>query len=278
MNIYDEIKKGIPLSTRLLKEIHTILMTEARGTRSNGGEFRKIQNFIGPDNNIENASYIPVSANRIPEYMTNLEYFINGLPHQSFDHENEIGYEAVTYDSDSLLRIAVSHAQFESIHPFLDGNGRLGRILITLMAVQEKVISLPVFFVSEELEKERIRYYNSLNATRGDNPNWALWLNFFLDASERMADNLIKKVENAEEVMKEGLKYCKTRSQKDAWIATFQLPIITVNELKVELGVHYNTAQSALNHLVSNNLLDKDQSVKRNIKYYNYELLRAISN
>ncbi|MBF7075896.1 Fic family protein [Streptococcus sp. HF-100] len=273
----DKLKKGEVISTRFLKELHKILMSdEARGTTSNGGEFRKIQNFIGPDKNIENASYIPIEANKIGDYMTNLEFFINGEFHSSLAIDDS--KEFITYNSDTLLRIAVAHAQFESIHPFLDGNGRLGRILIALMSVQEGLLNYPIFFVSEELEKERIRYYNALNATRGDEPDWLPWLTLFLNASEQMAKNILKKIYNADEHARKGLAICQTETQKKIWLSTFHSPIATASHLSEMTGYHSATVKKALDFLVSKSLLDKDNTVKRNIPYYNYDLIRVIQN
>lgn len=272
---FSKISNGDVISTRLLKELHKILMSdEARGTSSNGGEFRKIQNFIGPDKNIENASYIPIGAHEIGDYMTNLEFFINGEFHSSLAVEEE--QESVTFDSDILLRIAVAHAQFESIHPFLDGNGRLGRILIALMAVQAGLLQHPIFFVSEELEKERIRYYNALNSTRGESPEWNQWFNLFLNASEQMAINILKKINNADEHAKKGLAICQTQTQKNVWLATFGLPVGTAKQLSDITGYHSATVKKALDYLVGKGLLDKDNSARRNISYYNYDLIRAI--
>lgn len=273
----DKLKRGETISTRFLKELHKILMSdEARGTTSNGGEFRKIQNFIGPDKNIENASYIPIGANEIGDYMTNLEFFINGEYH--FSLEIDDSKESITYSSDTLLRIAVAHAQFESIHPFLDGNGRLGRILIALMSVQEGLLNYPIFFVSEELEKERIRYYNALNATRGDEPDWLPWLTLFLNASEQMAKNILKKIHSADEHARKGLAICQTETQQKVWLSTFQSPVATASHLSEMTGYHSATVKKALDFLVSKSLLDKDNTVKRNIPYYNYDLIRVIQN
>lgn len=272
---FNRLRNRDVISTRLLKDLHKILMSdEARGTTSNGGEFRKIQNFIGPDKNIENASYIPIGANEIGDYMTNLEFFINGEYHSSLESDEQ--GERLNYDSDTLLRIAVAHAQFESIHPFLDGNGRLGRILIALMAVQEGLLNYPIFFVSEELEKERIRYYNALNATRGQKPDWLPWLNLFLTASEQMAINILKKIHNADEHARKGLELCQTQTQKNVWLSTFRHPIATAAQLAEVTGYHSATVKRALDFLVSKSLLDKDYSVRRNIAYYNYDLIRAI--
>ena len=270
------IKSGDVISTRMIKELHAILMEDARGTVSNKGEFRKIQNFIGPDKKIENAVYIPINANLINEYMTNLEYFINGEYHRDFDKKVGEDKELFDHQIDSLLRIAIMHAQFESIHPFLDGNGRLGRILIVLMAIKEKIMEAPLFFVSEELEVDRIRYYNTLNETRGETPSWVSWIIFFLNASERMANKIIEKIETAETLASTGLNKCKTSVQSDVWLATFREPIATATDIAEITGYHKQTVKKALDYLVVNNLLDKDKSSRRNIKYYNYDLIRTI--
>ena len=270
------IKSGDVISTRMIKELHAILMEDARGTVSNKGEFRKIQNFIGPDKKIENAVYIPINANLINEYMTNLEYFINGEYHRDFDKKVGEDKELFDHQIDSLLRIAIMHAQFESIHTFLDGNGRLGRILIVLMAIKEKIMEAPLFFVSDELEVERIRYYNTLNETRGETPSWVSWIIFFLNASERMANKIIEKIETAETLASTGLNKCKTSVQSDVWLATFREPIATATDIAEITGYHKQTVKKALDYLVVNNLLDKDKSSRRNIKYYNYDLIRTI--
>lgn len=272
-----QLKEGMPISTRLIKELHGILMRDARGTTANGGEYRKIQNFISPDNKRENATYIPIPANEIDDYMANLEHFINGMNHRSFDFEKEQSFEYFNYQSDPLIKIAIAHAQFESIHPFLDGNGRLGRILIALLAVKDGLVEDPLFFVSEELEKERIRYYNTLNATRGDKPDWFTWITFFLKASERMASKLIKQLERAEHLAKKGLAQCETNSQKRVWVATFSQPVTTSSRIAHQLEIHNTTAKKSLDSLVEKGLLEKERHVKRNIKYFNYDLLRVIS-
>lgn len=272
-----QLRNNMPISTRLIKQLHEILMTNARGTTSSGGEYRKVQNFIGPDNKIENATYIPIPAHEIDEYMANLEHFINGQNHSSFDKDKEPNLEYFDYECDSLIKIAIAHAQFESIHPFLDGNGRLGRILIALLAVSEGLVTAPLFFVSEELEKERIRYYNALNATRGQQPDWYNWIQFFMNASGRMATKMIGQLERAETLAKKGISLCKIESHKKVWLATFSQPITTSARIAESTGLHNTTTKKALDYLVEKGLLEKEMHVKRNIKYYNYDLLRVIS-
>lgn len=271
------IKNKRPITTSLIKELHSILMDKARGTKANKGNFRKIQNFIGKDKNIENAVYIPVSANEIDEYMTNLEYFINGENHISLNTEIcDDGYSFINYDDIPLLKMAICHAQFESIHPFLDGNGRLGRILIVLMALYYGIVSEPLFFVSEELEKEKIKYYNLLNSTRGNNPQWYGWIEFFLQASDKMIDGLLEKIDKADELFNNLQSLCITDSQKRVLFFTFLDPITTVKELSSLTKLHQTTVSKALEFLTNKRIIEKDFSKKRNVNYYNYEVIKII--
>lgn len=275
------IKLGDPITTSLIKELHSLLMVEGRGTTSSMGEYRKIQNFIGPNKKIEDAVYIPIGANEIGNYMTNLEYYINSTGHSSFKSvEVGIGEIALDENSDILIKTAIMHAQFESIHPFLDGNGRMGRILIVLNTMQDKLIEKPVFFVSEELEKERIRYYNFLNGTRGSEPDWYSWIDFFLDACDRMADTMLMKLDDITDLAEKGLRIIngKTNSTLDhVWMATFKKPYITVVEVAEGLGIAKGTARVHLNALVDLKLIDVDKSKRKNKVYVNYDLLRALN-
>lgn len=276
----ERIKSGYPISTRLIQELHEILMKGARGSSQSSGAFRKIQNFIGPTNKIEDASYIPVPANQIDEYMNNLENFMNGHPYQkklSVNHLPKQDTFILDEDSNPVLKTAILHAQFESIHPFLDGNGRLGRILIILYLIQSKLISKPIFFVSEELEKERIRYYDLLNGVRGDSPDWANWVLFFLKACERTTEKIHEKLERAEELAKRGLSLCHSTSDQNVWLYTFSNPFTTVSQVAKALSISPNTARKSLNTLVMMELLYTDKHTKRNKKYRNYELVRILS-
>ncbi|MBD2860411.1 Fic family protein [Paenibacillus oceani] len=272
----ERILNGYPLTTRLILELHTTLMDgPARGTNIASGEFRKVPNWIGPTKRFEDAAYIPVPANEIEEYMNNWELFANKHPYGEKLETSHLPQEAFILDEDThpLLKVAILHAQFESIHPFLDGNGRLGRILIALFMMQSKQISSPIFFVSEELEKQRSRYYHLLNETRGDNPNWFNWLNFFLDASKRMADKLNILLDNAEGLALNGLKKCDTHNQKQIYLLTFRYPNITANQVSEQFRIAPLTARRILNSLNELGLIFKDPAQKRNIEYFNYDLL-----
>ena len=274
------IQSGVPISSRLIKQLHKVLMGKnTRGTTSSSGEYRSIQNFLGPTNSIEDAVYIPIGANEIGDYMTNLEYFINTEKHQSFEKQIDPDIEVLLDEtSDPLIKTAIMHAQFESIHPFLDGNGRMGRILIVLSTMQDGLIDKPVFFVSEELEKESLRYYNLLNGVRGKNPDWFSWIEFFLDACQRMATSLLNRLESINELATSGAKRINSDRNviNQIWVMTFLKPYLTVSEVAKHLDIAVSTARRDLNTLVELKLIDVDNSKRKNKVYVNYDLLRLL--
>lgn len=275
---FERIRNGYPISTRLIQQLHQMLMNDARGSTQAAGQFRKIQNFIGPTKKIEDATYIPISAEKIDDYMQNFEYFINGHPYEGKLSISHLSTNSYIFDenSDPLIKAAILHAQFESIHPFLDGNGRLGRILIVLYLMQSKLITKPIFFVSEELEKEKQRYYDLLNGVRGKNPNWGNWILFFLHACDRMAERINRKLDTAEELARKGLSICETESEKKVWIYTFSDPFTNASHVSKHTGISPNTARKCLNSLAEKDLLFSDKETKRNKKYRNYDLMRIL--
>lgn len=275
-----QIKNGNPITTRLIHELHKILMgRNTRGTTVSSGEFRKIQNFIGPSSNIKDAVYIPVPAHEIDDYMTNWEHYINRVKHPSFNQVLKEGHTLLDEQSDPLIKTAIMHAQFESIHPYLDGNGRLGRILIVLNMMAESAVNAPIFFVSEELERERLRYYNLLNSVRGSHADWYKWIHFYLRACQRMILNLQTKLENIETLAKEGLKKINQAAGSkimDVWFYTFTTPNVTVKYAAKSLNMSENTARMHLNTLVELGMIDVDHARKRNKVYVNYDLLQIL--
>ena len=272
----EQIQQGYPISTRLIKEMHRVLMEHGRGTSAAGGEFRRIQNFIGPDNRIEHAVYIPISANEIDVYMENLEFFVAGTPHRSFQQYRATDGFVLDETVDPIIKMAIKHAQFESIHPFLDGNGRLGRILIALLAVKEGLVDYPVFLVSEELERERRRYYDLLNGIRGQSPDWHAWLMFFIEASGRMAEGLLEKMQEANVLARGGLERCVLDSERSVWLYTFSRPVTTVQMAADMCKMSPSTVRKCLNLLAEKNLIYADESTQRNRRYTNYGLLRIL--
>ncbi len=154
----------LPISVRLLREIHAILMQGVRGGHATPGEYRTTQNWIGAAGaGLQDAIFVPPPPEEVAEHVGNLERFLHGDSRLSV-----------------IVQIGLAHAQFETIHPFVDGNGRLGRLLITFLLCERKVLSKPVLYVSLTLKKRRQEYYERLQAVR-DRGEWEAWLVFFLD-------------------------------------------------------------------------------------------------
>lgn len=157
------IDKGFPLSLRLLTEMHAILLRGGRGHTKQPGEFRRSQNWIG-GTRPGNAVFVPPPAEKVMECLGNLELYIH-------DHYGK---------THMLLKAAIAHVQFETIHPFLDGNGRMGRLLITLLLCAEGILSQPVLYLSLYFKKHRVAYYDLLNRVRSEG-KWEEWIEFFLE-------------------------------------------------------------------------------------------------
>lgn len=265
----DSIQIGYPLTERLIRDMHKILMENARGSTSAAGEYRKIQNFIGPTNKITDASYIPPEPQLMAEYMTNLEIYMNGHPYKKSEEEA----------LHPLIKAAIIHAQFESIHPFLDGNGRLGRILIVLYLLQTKLIGSPFFFLSEELEREKFKYYAMLNGVRAigkKEPDWKNWILFFLDATIRMAEHHYKKLDQAEKLYHQGIENLQQPSTKKVWGALFASPVATVHQIEANTDLAPATIRNSLAQLVELNMIFGDNR-RRNRRYYQYDLIRIMT-
>ena len=155
---------GFPLSLRLIKEMHSVLLSKGRGSNQTPGEFRRTQNWIG-GTRPGNAVFIPPPADKVLECMGQLELFLHDQPETT----------------PALLNAALAHVQFETIHPFLDGNGRLGRLLITLLLCEQKMLREPMLYLSLYFKTHRQYYYDLLNETRLSG-NWEAWLDFFAEA------------------------------------------------------------------------------------------------
>lgn len=165
----------LPLCNRLIREIHSKLMQGVRGQDKNPGEFRTSQNWIGASNcSLKDARYIPPNKEDMLIAMSELEKFMN---------ENE--------DYDALIRIALIHYQFETIHPFLDGNGRVGRLMILLYLLEQKLLSLPVIYISYFLKKNQIEYYDRISEVRRTG-NYEQWVIFFLEAVSAAAKDSLE--------------------------------------------------------------------------------------
>lgn len=167
------IREGHPISFRLLTELHQALMTSGRGTQRGPGEFRRNQVWIG-GHRADEASFVPPPANQIADCWAALEQFINDVPEQTAP----------------VLKAALAHVQFETIHPFIDGNGRIGRLLIPLILVEAGVLKEPLLYLSVFFKRHRETYYRLLQQVRTDG-DWEAWLLFFVDAIAATANQAV---------------------------------------------------------------------------------------
>lgn len=174
----EHLLADLPLSQRLIKKVHETLLSGVRGQSKSPGEYRKIPNWIGPAGcTADTAYFVPISAEKLPAGMNSWEKFI---------HEDYL---------DSLVQLALLHVEFEALHPFLDGNGRLGRMLIPLFMWQKGIISRPMFYISAVFESDRDSYYSSLRNV-SQNGAWTEWCMFFLRAMQKQAEDNTNKAKN----------------------------------------------------------------------------------
>ena len=226
----------------MIRNIHKVLLSGVRGENKARGEFRKIQNWIGPKNStMETASFVPPAPNEIIDYLGEWETFIN----------NEY--------SDLLIQLAIVHAQFEIIHPFLDGNGRLGRLLIPIFLYSKEYLSQPIFYLSEYFEIHREEYYTHLrNITKED--NWQDWIKFFLQAiieqskiNTQKINQILDLCNQMKNVIQETTKSQYTSSIIDA---IFAKPIFTTSAFAKSTGItNRKTANSILQKLAEKDVL-----------------------
>jgi Fic family protein len=170
----ERLQTGVPLCNRLLREMHAILLAGGRGADRQPGEFRRSQNWIG-GTRPGNAHFVPPPPHRVPECMAALELFL---------HDGQTPYPA-------LVKAALAHVQFETIHPFLDGNGRMGRLLISFLLHHDGVLSRPLLYLSLFFKQHRAEYYRMLDAVRTDG-DWEAWLDFFLEGVRETAENAVQ--------------------------------------------------------------------------------------
>lgn len=231
----------LPLSQRLIRLTHARLMQGVRGRNKAPGEYRRIPNWIGPEGcTIEAARFIPCSADRLPDAMTAWEAYIHAPA------------------PDSLIQLAVLHAEFEAIHPFLDGNGRLGRLIIPLFLKSKGLLSAPNFYLSEYLESHRDEYYDRLLAVSRDG-DWTGWCGFFLRAIiEQAATNQTKaQAIHALYNARKDWMVEATRSQYGGraldWF--FSRPIFAASDFVVQADIPEATAKRILRLVRDNGLL-----------------------
>lgn len=253
-----------PITKDLLKEMHKLLMKGVRGNELLPGNFRPVQNWIGPKNTkIKDATFVPPPKEEVEKLIEEL-----------------IGYLNKYDEMPLLIKCALMHYQFETIHPFCDGNGRIGRSLITLYLCKKNKISKPLLYASDYFEKHRLEYYEVLLDTNktGKFENWII---FFLEAIKVQSEDALErtiKIQRLREKYKE-----KTKNHKQAVNLLsvvdllFMNPFIQINQIAKQLNVTYPTAKKAVQNLMKLNILKSASDKERNKLFVAYEILDVIT-
>ncbi len=245
------LEERLPLSLRLFREIHGVLLTKGRGSNQTPGEFRRSQNWMG-GTRPGNAAFVPPPAEEVLECMSKLELFLHDQP----------------APTPVLLKAALAHVQFETIHPFLDGNGRLGRLLITLLLCEQKVLREPMLYLSLYFKTHRQYYYELLNNVRltGD---WEAWLDFFAEAVMVTATQAVETAQQLLDLSNQdrdkisGLGRA-TASTLQVHRALMEHPIATSGSLVEKTGITPATVNKALGHLEQLGIVKELTAQKRN--------------
>jgi len=254
INTAVEDLKSLPLSNRLLKQTHAVLMQGVRGDHKMPGEFRTSQNWIG-GSNLNNAVFVPPHPNEVPELMGDLE---------KFWHNDNVQVP-------DLIRIAISHYQFETVHPFLDGNGRIGRLLITLYLVDKGLLHKPALYLSDFFERNRGAYYDALTVVRSSS-NLLHWLKFFLTAVIETAtsskDTFMAIMALRHDVEHQILSLGqRAENAKKLLLYLYQRPMLSVNEAAEQLGVTHQSANALVKQLEGMGILRETTGYGRNRLY-----------
>ena len=253
----------LPLSLRLIREIHAQLMENVRGGQLTPGEFRKSQNWIGPaGSTLDTATYVPPPVDEMHHALNALEIYL---------HEGS--------ELRPLIRAGLAHYQFEAIHPFLDGNGRMGRLLIILLLHEWKALQQPLLNLSIYFEAHRLEYYARLLEV-SQKGAWEEWLIFFLTGVSSQAVNDANKLESLLSLRMDYLERIRTGRRKEnleqALDLVFQRPILSVRQMEVELKVPYMTAERHIERLVSAGILREATGNARNRIFRADDILKII--
>lgn len=246
MNFGLERQKELPLSLRLIREIHAVLLKGVRGNQRTPGEFRISQNWIGPENcTLATATFVPPPPHEMLQALFNLEAFL---------------HDSTSFAA--LIHCGLAHAQFETIHPFLDGNGRVGRLLITFLLCQRGILQRPLLYISHYLKRHRAEYYERLMAIRNDG-DWEGWLKFFLRGVQEVS---LQATDTAQAILMIREAHRQTISEKlKSGIALgiqlleylFEQPVTTVRLVEKRLHCSFATANKLVEQFEQLGILKK---------------------
>jgi Fic family protein len=247
----ERLRGGFPLSLRLLREIHGVLLRSGRGRNKTPGELRRSQVWIG-GSRPGNARFVPPPTDRVVECMGALEKFLHGDP----------------VETPTLLKAALAHVQFETIHPFLDGNGRLGRLLITFLLCAEGALSEPILYLSLHFKSHRQEYYDHLQRVR-THGDWEGWLRFFIEGVISTSEEAVTTTRRTLALFENDRRQIEKLGRAAA--SAFRVheylqhkPITGIREMEQDLGLTYPTVAGALDRMKQQRIVNELTGFKRN--------------
>lgn len=260
-----ELEK-LPLSMRLVKDTHKVLLSSVRGYTKLPGEVRRSQNWIG-GTTLKDAVFIPPHYEEVPELLSDLERFW---------HNKEVNIP-------DLIKIAISHYQFETIHPFLDGNGRIGRLMITLHLVSLGILQKPTLYISDFFEKHRPQYYDGLSRVRETN-DLEHWLRFFLTgvletakSSRETLEKIIDLRKKYETTIERGMGVKRQKLGKELLRCLFSQPVVTIRDIESILNVTFPTASAIVKDFQSLGLFSEKTGLKKDRIFYLTEYINLFN-